>query len=169
MAIDKKRLSRLSPEERLKKLKMLEEDRKNEVNEIESMIRESMKELRTKKLAEEITPEQRSVDISRLFEKNEGENLERTARRVSPVDLAKDARGYQAVVQTYEAYTQLQKLDKALSTYGSLTEEQKNLVGKIGERINVAEKYIPEGVKTANLLDASRATLHKLKKETGLE
>ena len=169
MTIDKKELSRLSPEERLKKLKKLEEDRKKEADEIESMIKESMKELRTEKLAEEITPERRTVDISRLFEKNEGENLERTARRESPVNLAKDVKGYQAVVQTYEAYTQLQKLDKALSMYGSLTEEQKNLVGKIGERINVAERYMPEGQKTANLLDASRATLHKLKKETGIE
>ena len=166
MAINKKELDRLSPQERIRRLKQLEEERKKEFDEIGELIKKSMQELKTDRLAEEITPEARAVDISRLFEKKESQSLERTARKEAP-DSA--ARGYQALAQTYEAYTQLQKLDKALARYGSLTDEQKNLVGQIGERINLAEKYAPQGEKTANLLDASRATLHKLKKETGLE
>ena len=169
MPINKKELDRLSPQDRIKKLKQLEEERKKEVTEIEELIKKSMQDLKTEKLAEEITPERREVDISRLFERNEDQNLEGAAQREAASSASKDTKGYQAVVQTYEAYAQLQKLDKALSMYGSLTEEQKSMVGKIGERINVAERYMPEGQKTANLLDASRATLHKLKKETGIE
>ena len=63
MTIDKKELTKLSPEERIKKLKLMEEERKKEVNEIEELIKKSMHELKTDKIAGEIAPEQRAVDI----------------------------------------------------------------------------------------------------------
>lgn len=169
MAIDKKEFAKLSPEERIKKLRRLEEERKKEAGEIEALIKQSMKELKTDKLAEDIAPEQRAVDISRLFESSEGQNLEKTARREAPAALAKGTKGYQAITQAYEAYTQLQKLDKALSMYGNLTEDQVAAIGQIGEKINRVERYMTEGEKAASKLDASRAVLYKLKKETGLE
>ncbi len=169
MAIDKKDLARLSPEERIKKLKSLEEEKKKEVDEIEELIKKSMQELKTDKLAEEITPEQRQVDISRLFETRGEERLERTAREEAPpMALAKGTKGYQAFVQTYESYSQLSKFYSIVSTGGNLTEEQKTAIGQIGERINTAERYMTEGEKAASKLDASRAVLYKLKKETGL-
>lgn len=169
MTINKKDLARLSPEERIKKLKLMEEERKKEVDEIENLIRRSMQELKTDKIAEEIAPEPRAVDISRLFEAAGGEKLERTARQEAPpAALTKGARGYQALVQTYEAYSQLSKFYDIVSMGGSLTEEQKASIGQIGERINTAERYMTEGEKAASKLDASRIVLYKLKKETGL-
>ena len=166
MAIDKKELSKLSPEERIKKLKSMEESRKKEVDEIERLIIKSMQELKIGKIAEEVAPGQRAVDISRLFEAGGG-SLERTAKQAPA--LTKGAKGYQAIVQTYEAYSQLQKLDKTFSAYGNLTEEQKALVGDIGERLNRAEKYMSEGEKAASKLNAGRAVLYKLRKETGID
>ena len=71
-------------------------------------------------------------------------------------------------MQTYEAYSQLQKLDRTLSMYGNLTEEQVASIGQIGERLNTAERYMTESEKTASKLDASRQILYKLVKETGL-
>lgn len=168
MPIDKSELNKLSPGARIKKLKQLEEERKKEGEEIGELIRKSMQELKTGKLAEEITPASKPVDISGLFEPGGGEMLERTAKRESK-GLGKDSKGYQAIAQTYEAYTQLQKLDKSLSVYGNLTEEQLAAIGQIGERISKAEKYMTESERTASKLDASRAVLYKLKKETGLE
>ena len=169
MTIDKKELTKLSPAERIKKLKLMEEERKKEVNEIEKLIRDSMHELKTDKIAEEIAPESRAVDISKLFETSGEDKLERTAREGAPANVRGGNRGYQAIVQTYEAYSQLQKLDKALSIYGSLSEEQIDALGQIGEKINRVERYMTEAEKTASKLDASRAVLYKLKKETGLE
>ena len=168
MTLNKKELSKLSPEERIKKLKLMEEERKKEVGEIEELIKKSMQELKTDKIADDIAPEQRAVDISRLFETSGGQKLERTAREAPAVASMKGARGYQAIVQTYETYSQLKKLDKSLSAYGSLTEEEKSLIGKAGERINFAERYLPESEKVADLLNATRAVLYKLRKETGL-
>ncbi len=156
MSIDKKELTKLSPEERIKKLKLMEEERKKEVDEIEELIKKSMQELKTEKLAEDITPEQRTVDISRIFESTGEQRLERTAREEAPATaLTKGAKSYQAVAQTYQDYSQPAK-------------EQRVATGPIGERINIAESYVTEGEKTASKLDASRATAHKLKKETGL-
>ena len=167
MAIDKKELTKLSPQERIKKLKLMEEERKKEVDEIESLIKESMHALKTDKIAEEVAPEQRAVDISRLFEQSGGANLERTARKEA-LSLAKGAKGYQALVQTYEAYSQAMELYGIVSTGGSLSREQMNLVGEIGERIYTVERYVPESERLANILTATKAALHKLKKETGL-
>lgn len=169
MTIDKKELHKLSPSERIKKLKLMEEEHKKEVNEIERLIKESMQELKTDKIAEEFAPEQRAVDISRLFETRGEKDLEGTAKREAPSTASiKGVKGYQAIVQLKYDYTKLKGFEYNLSISGSLTEEEKNAVGKIGERINRAERYMTESEKYASILDASRATLHKLKKETGL-
>ncbi len=168
MAINKRELERLPPEQRLRKLRELEEERKKEGDEIEKLIRDSMKELRTDKLAEEITPERRPVDISRLFETGAG--LERTAREEMPaVAFTKGTKAYQAFVQTYQAYSELKAMYGSVSVGMGLTEEQLKAIGQIGERLNIAEKYMTEGEKAASKLDASRAVLYKLKKETGIE
>src|SRR3989338_8235542 len=108
MTIDKKELAKLSPEERIKRLKLLEEERKKEGDEIEQLIKKSVQEMKNDKLAGEIAPEQKAVDISRLFETRGGEKLERTARQEAPAAaFMKGTRGYQAIAQTYEAYSQL--------------------------------------------------------------
>lgn len=169
MGIDKKNLARLSPEERIKKLKLMEDERKKEVGEIEALIRQSIEEMRTDKLAEEVAPPQRAVDISRLFEAGGEQKLERTAREESftPASI-KGSKSYRALAQTYEDYSQLKRLYGIVAMGGSLTEEHRAAISQISERINVAEKYMTEGEKTASKLDPSRAILYKLKKETGL-
>jgi|SRR3989338_2742681 len=170
MGIDKKELENLSPEERIKRLKLMEEDRKKEVDEIESLIKKVMQELKTRKLADEIAPEQRPVNISQLFENSKVQKLERTLRESSKGStLDKSTKWYQVIAQTYQDYSQLKKFYSITSTGGSLTEEQIAAIGQIGERLNIAEKYISEGEKVASKLDSSRTILYKLKKETGLD
>ena len=168
MTIDKKELTKLSPQERIKKLKLMEEERKKEVNEIEELIKKSMQELKTDKLAEEVAPEQRAVDISRLFETSGEDRLERTAREEAPSNIKRGTRGYQAMVQTYQAYSQLTKFYGKISMGGNLTSEEGDTINRIDEQIGVAERYMTEGEKAASKLDASRIVLRKLKKETGL-
>ena len=167
MPLDKKEFSRLSPEERIKKLKLMEEERKKEVNEIGRLIKESMQELRTARIAEEITPEQRPVDISRLFETADGQRLERTAKQKAPLaTFMKGTRNYQANSQIEYDYSQ--KKSYGTMPMSDSTEGQRT-VGKIGERDTTAGRYMTEGEKSASILNPSKATLHKLKKETGLD
>lgn len=165
MSINKKELTHLSPEERLRRLKLMEEERKKEVVEIEELIKKSMQELRTEKTAEDFAPETRVVDISRLFEAK-GNSLDRDAKKDAKVSDV--ARGYHAIATTYKAYSALKGIDSALSMGGSLSKEQLAVIGQIGEKLSTAEKYMTEGEKAVSKLDASRIVLYKLKKETGL-
>ena len=168
MPINKNELNKLSPDARIKKLKQLEVERKKEVDEIEELIKKSMQELKTGKLAEEIAPAQKPVDISGLFEPSGGEMLERTAKQEA-VSMAKGTKSYQAFVQTYQDYSKLKSLYGIVSTGGNLSEEQLTAIGQIGERIGRAEKYMTESERTASKLDASRFVLYKLRKETGVD
>ena len=165
MTIDKDRLSRLSPQERIKKLKAMGEARKKESDEIEALIKQSMQELKIDKIAKDFAPEQRAVDISGLFEAENEHNLERTARRSRG---AAKGNGYQAIAQTYEAYSELKSMYGVVSSGGNLSEQQLAAIGQIGEKLSIAEKYMTESEKIASKLDASRNVLYKLKKETGL-
>ena len=164
MPINPKELAKLSPQERIKRLKQLEEERKKEVDEIERLIKDSMQELRTEKLATEITPEQRPVDISRLFEATNGDRLERAVNEKPARAMGKAE--YRAFVQVYEDYSKLKRM-MGYATEGTLTEEQRRAIDKIGERIDMT-KYESAPEEIANLLVASVATLKKIRKYAGI-
>lgn len=165
MPIDTNELRRLSPRDRIKRLKQMEEERKKDADEIERLIKDSMRELKTEKIAEEVTPEQITVDISRLFEA-EGERLERTARQGASAAL-KGAKEYLTVKQAIYDYTSSKRI-LGYAAAGSLTEEQKASIDKIGERID-RTKYQTASAELANLIVATRAVLHKTRKYAGLE
>lgn len=160
---DKSKISKLSPRERLKKLKQLEEQRKSEVNEIETLIEKSTQELKTDEVASEITPEPRDVDIGRLFGSEETK-LERTVREESKVEVEEPLK-YISAKNAYQDYKQLQDISYA-SMMGTATESQMETLDKIGERLDRA-KYVSASEEAANILVASRSTLHKIKKYSG--
>ena len=164
MAIDPKDLAKLSPQERIKKLKQLEEERKKEGHEIERLIKESMQEIRTEKLAEDITPEQKPVDITKLFESG-GEQLERTVNNEKSARAAGKA-DYQVIAQAYQDYSSLKKM-MGYAAEGSLTEEHLKAVDRIGERLD-RTKYESASEEIANILVASKTALHKIRKYAGM-
>jgi hypothetical protein len=161
MAIDPKELAKLSPEERIKKLRQLEEEGRKDADEIGALIKKSMQELRTDKLATDITPERKQVDISKLFEE-EGERLERTVKKERPSGKAE----YQSFMQTYQDYSSLKKM-MGYAAEGALTEDHLKIVDKIGERLD-RTKYERLSDEVANMLVASRSALHKIRKYAGM-
>ena len=164
MTIDKKDFTRLSPEDRIKKLRQLEEERKKDVNEIAELIKKSMQEIKTDKLAGEIAPEQKSVDISKLFEAG-GEQLEKTVnaeRRLAQTGNP----GYRAIAQVYQDYSSLKKM-AGYAASGPLSQDQMEFINKVSERLDNV-KYENTSTEVANLLVASRAALHRIKKYAGM-
>ena len=161
----KKDLIKLRPKARLKKLKELEGIRRAEITDIEGLIKDSEKDVRTEEVAEEITPEQEEVDIGRLF-REEGEQLERTVREEAPQTDDEDKR-YIPFKQVYNDYSTLQDIAYA-SMEGQLTSEHMEAIDRIGERLD-RTKYVSASREVANILVASRATLYKIKKYAGLE
>ena len=84
MPLDKEELKKLSPEERIKRLKELERDRKKEIVEAEDLIKRTEAEiLENKNIPDIEVPEINPVDITKMFEAPEG--LEGTLRN-APVD-----------------------------------------------------------------------------------
>jgi len=73
MALDKDDLKKLSPEQRIKKLKEYEEERKKELEETEDLIRRAEVELeRNRDIPNIEVPKIEPVDISRMFESGAG-------------------------------------------------------------------------------------------------
>ncbi|MBS3103187.1 hypothetical protein J4458_07125 [Candidatus Woesearchaeota archaeon] len=157
---NKNKLKSLSPGQRIKKLKMLEEERIKEVSEIEKLIRQSVQELKTDEFAAKIAPEQRDVDISRLFGSEE-ERLEKTVRKEL---IDEGGASYIGVKEAVEDYKALQDISYA-SMMGTISQVQRKTLDKIGERLDT-RKYVSASAEAADILVASRASLNKIRKYT---
>lgn len=85
-AEDLENIKRLRPEERIRKLKELEERRKKEIVEAERMIEDSIAEIRKERIIEEVEfPRPEEVDITRHFRAEEKRSaLEDVAQREMP-------------------------------------------------------------------------------------
>jgi len=161
----KAELRKLKPQARLKRLKELEEKRKSEITDIEELIKDSEKDIKTDEVAEEITPEQTEINIGRLFEE-EAAQLESTVKKEAPETEEKDQK-YLSFKQAYSDYSTLQDISYASMT-GSLTSAQEGTLDKIGERLDNT-KYKSASDEVANILVASRTALYKIKKYAGTE
>jgi len=162
---DKNKLSKLSPRERIKKLKQLGKERKKEFTEIETLIKNSMQELKTDEVASEITPKPRDVDIGSLFEV-EGEKLEATVKSEAK-EVSEEPLKYISFKQAYQDYKQLQNISYA-SMMGTVSEAQMETLDKIGEKLD-RSKYVSVSDEAVNILVASKAAIHKIRKYAGLE
>ena len=166
---NKEELSKLPLRARIRRLKKLEEDRKKEIEEIDNLIKDSQRELRTEKVAEEVSPEPEEVEISRLFKSEGEEELERTVREEAPAEEegeAGEAR-YLSFQQALEDYEEIRDLGYT-SVEGGLSENQMEAIDKIGERLD-RTKYAPASREVTNLVVASRAALYKIKKYAGMD
>src|SRR3989338_8047434 len=159
----KKELKKLRPGDKVKKLKELEEKRKTEMTEIEDLIKDSEKELKTEEVAEKVAPRPLEINIGRLFEDEAG-RLERTAKE-GP--RTAQSREYIPFKQLYSDYAQLQSMVYTSMT-GHLTQTQLETVDKIGERLD-GTKYQTASSEVANILVASRSAFYKIRKYAGLE
>lgn len=86
MALDKEKLRRLEPEERIRRLREIEDESKKEIEEAERLIRESEEDIRREEAVSEVEmPEAETVDITKLFGEEE-EKLEETVREEAPLE-----------------------------------------------------------------------------------
>ena len=161
----KNELKKLRPRDRLKRLKDLGEKRKSEIVDIEELIKDSEKELKTETVAEEIAPEQTEINIGKLFEE-ESARLEGTVKKEAP-ETEKEDLGYISFKQAYNDYSTLQDIGYASMT-GSLTSEQMKSVSKIEDRL-ANSKYQSTSQEVANILVASKSVAYNIRKYSGRE
>ncbi|HJN56558.1 MAG TPA: hypothetical protein QGI22_01180 [Candidatus Woesearchaeota archaeon] len=159
----KDELRKLNPKAKIKKLKDLEERRKYEINEIETLIKNSENELKMDSVAEKITPKQDEVNIGKLFEE-ENSMLEGTVKKEAPEE--DDNKMYMSFKQVYNDYSELKDITYA-GIYGKLTNKHMEAIDTIGERLDKS-KYHSATNEVADILVASKAALYKIKKYAGL-
>ena len=74
MTTDLKEIKKLSPEERIKRLKKIEEENKKEINEAEKLIKDSIREINIQEEIKDLPiPQIKAVDIESLFSPEEKE------------------------------------------------------------------------------------------------
>ena len=154
--LDKAELEKLTPAERIKKLKELEEENKKEIEEAEKLIKKTEAEISREKIAESVkVPETKPVDIGSLF--REEESLETTVREEAPSTEAKEESQLYQLAQAYEEAKEI--------AYSSepLNEEQLGWVDRLGEKVEKAS-YDTFSKETADLLVATRSLVKKILK-----
>ena len=162
----KNELKKLKPEDRIKRLKELEEKTKKEIVAIEDLIKDSEKELKKDSFAASIAPRHENVNIGRLFEEEQGK-LEGAVNKSSKIKDSGASTGYLSFQQAYSDYSQLRDIAYA-SMSGLLTSSHVEVLDQIGERLDMS-KYKVASAEAANILVASKAVLYKVKKYAGLD
>ena len=148
--IDKEELEKLSPEERIKKLREIEEKNRKELKEIEELIKKTREEL-TQRVTETVeVPESEPVDISHIFGEEERGELETTTE--VPQQLEPEIK-YQ-IEQDYETLKSF--------LYSGVNEEMMAKIDEIGERLDKT-RYMRIPEEMAQKAIAARYLFHKLK------
>ena len=152
--LDKAELEKLTPSERIKRLKKIEEDNKKEILEAEKLIKETQGKIEQDSIVESVkVPETRPVDIDSLFKEPPG--LETTVREETQGEEPKEESQLYTLAQAYEeakgmAYSE-----------GPLNDEQLEWVDRLGERVEKAS-YQTFTKDVADLVVATRSLVKKM-------
>ncbi len=122
-------IKKLSPEERVKRLKKLEEEKRKEIEEAEKLMKESVGQLeREEEIRRKIpVPQMKAVDIGQLFTKEEKQIF--AAKRYQKADTAEE----EIVEETKPEEKTLE--DEVLQTPTQLTHEQAEQQRAYGEQL----------------------------------
>jgi hypothetical protein len=155
--LNKEELEKLTPAERIKRLKKLEEENKKEIQEAEKIIKQTETQIEREGIAESVkVPETKPVDIESLFK--EEESLETTVREEAPA--TGEAKEESQLYQLAQAYEEARDM---LYNQEPLNEEQLEWIDRLGERVEKA-KYETTSKEAANLVVATRSLIHKIRK-----
>lgn len=154
--LNKTELEKLTPDQKIKKLKELAEENKKEIEEAGKIIKETESKLERDKILESVkVPETKPIDIESLF-KEEEHNLENTVKTEAPATEKEDGNLY-LLTQAYEEAKGMLYSDEPL------TKSQLQWVDRLGERVEKA-KYASTTERVAVLANATKTIVHKLKR-----
>ena len=152
--LDKEKLAKLKPAERIKRLKEIEKESKKQIDEAEKLIKKSEEEIEKEEVEKKVrVPETRPVEISDLFEPPPTQ-LERTAEEAQRVEPTGEQLQYM-VNQAYEEATEL--------AYQEPTEDVLDRIDALGERLEKIS-YRTLTKEAADRVVATRSLIYKIKK-----
>ena len=155
MSLDNEALKRLPPDERIRKLRELEEESKKDLVDADKLIKESFEELRRDRVVEDTdVPESGPVDITHLFSEEEAQQvIEKAAPEV-------ENQVKYLVEKDYETLKELSS--EPMDAYNM------HKVEEISERLDTVDPHLLTK-NVAHQLVASKGILYNIKKYSGLE
>jgi len=155
--LDKAELEKLTPAERIKRLKKVEEENKKEIEEAEKLIKKTEAEISREKIAESVKiPETKPIDIGGLFK--EEPSLETTVREEAPA--GEEAKEESQLYQLAQAYEEAREM---LYSPEPINQEQLEWVDRLGEKVEKA-RYETFSKEAADLVVATRSLVKKILK-----
>jgi hypothetical protein len=149
-SFDPKELKRLSPEERLKRLKALEEERKKELVEADKLIKESIVELEEAVQVRERPPEPQQT--GRIPEPESESALERQVRKEEPAGDVKQ--GVQYAINLYGELAEAREAGQGYDTRMRAVD--------LYERIKQQEQYMSQDSTVKHIAEGSRRIMREL-------
>jgi hypothetical protein len=143
-----KDIENLSPENRIKKLKEIEEKDKKEIEQAHTLIKESEEEIEIETKLKHVTPPERGeVNVKKLFETEET-SLEETVEAEKPEVSDEDLRKQQQYIHelpTQEIGQRVGYIQQKIQDNGYISNEQKAEISSIYQEIKEREEGIREG------------------------
>jgi hypothetical protein len=154
MPLDKEELAKLKPEERIKRLKEIEEESKKQIEEAEKIIQASEGQIVKEQIERNIAvPETKKIEISDLFEQPPTD-LEKKAAEAKTEEPTEKQLQY----MVSQAYEEVSEMD-----YQDLSKQDLQKIDALGERLEKV-KYHTESENIANMVVATRSLISKIKK-----
>jgi hypothetical protein len=153
--LDKNELKKLSPEERIIKLKELEETKKKELEETNSLIKQSLDELEEIELDDDKPPVK---DNSSQFQEDQNleEQLEQT--NISPLNKDDDSENIEYTINLYDELTGMaENINPNINGYANM-----DRATEIYERIKETEKYESTDQTIKNIAEGTRRIMKEL-------
>ncbi len=158
--LNKAELEKLTPAERIKKLKRLEEENKKEIEEAKRLIKLTEAEISREKIAEAVkVPETKPIDIESLF--REEPTLEATVRQEAPA--TEEAKEESQLYQLAQAYEEVKEMAYSPQSLSEEQLEQLERIDRLGERVEKT-KYETFTKEAADLVVATRSLVKKILK-----
>lgn len=158
-------IRKLSAKDRVEKLRELEEKNKKEIEEVERLIQDSEKEAEKERIIQEIdVPEQKKVDIKRLFSSDLEETVEKEKPKLSEQEVAQH-RQYQHRLSRQpiqNLYERAQVLTERIQEKGYANPDEqvalKDIDYAVQEKLNATgERYQSAAREIKDLIEVSGA------------
>jgi hypothetical protein len=166
-----KDIEKLSPEERIRKLKELEEKNKKEIEQAHTLIKETEEEIKIEdKLKHVKPPESEEIIVGNLFKKG-GEDLESTVEAEKPKVTQEDIKQQQQYLHqlpTQQIEQRAGYIHQQIQDTGYISNEQRAEISNIYQEIKGREEGIRKGSyqSTSHNIENQLSTAKRIAGET---
>jgi hypothetical protein len=164
-------IAKLSPQERIKKLKELEEKSKKEIEKAQKLIRESEQEIAIEEKVRQVRiPQDQEIDVTKLFRREEP-NLEETVEKEKPKISEEELRQQQQYIKkltTDRIGERAEYIQRQISENGYINNQQMAEVAAMYQEIQRREEglergtYKPISARVEEELDMARGIAKKI-------